>query len=109
VGNPVFKPLYSKLEYDKVLEKVGGGVIYNILYSRMEYDKVLEKVGGFGLYQKFLCYVLVFYTTFLCGINFYTQVRILQLISSYNRQLTTHNRQLIAHNRQLIAHNRQLI
>ena len=84
-GGVIYNILYSRMEYDKVLGKVGGGVLYNILYSRMEYDKVLEKVGGFGLYQKFLCYVLVFYTTFLCGINFYTQVRILQLISSYNR------------------------
>ena len=61
------------------------------LNSRMEYDKVLEKVGGFGLYQKLLCYVLVFYTTFLCGLNFYTQVRILQLIA-YKRQLIIHLR-----------------
>jgi len=35
---------------------------------------VLTQVGDFGLYQKLLCGVFVFYTTFLCGLNYYTQV-----------------------------------
>ena len=41
----------------------------------MGYDSVLSEVGEFGLYQKLLCATFVFYTTFLCGINYYTQVR----------------------------------
>jgi len=40
----------------------------------MTYENALSKVGDFGLYQKLLCGLLVFYTTFLCGINYYTQV-----------------------------------
>ena len=35
---------------------------------------ILVKVGDFGLYQKLLCCIFVFYTTFLCGLNYYTQV-----------------------------------
>ena len=41
----------------------------------MGYEKVLRDVGDFGLYQKLLCGLLVVYTTFLCGTNYYTQVR----------------------------------
>lgn len=40
----------------------------------MGYDNILLKVGDFGLYQKLLCVIFVFYTTFLCGLNYYTQV-----------------------------------
>lgn len=40
----------------------------------MGYDNLLVKVGDFGLYQKLLCGIFVFYTTFLCGLNYYTQV-----------------------------------
>ena len=40
----------------------------------MSYHDILVKVGDFGLYQKLLCGIFVFYTTFLCGLNFYTQV-----------------------------------
>jgi len=40
----------------------------------MGYDNILIKVGDFGLYQKLLCGFFVFYTTFLCGLNYYTQV-----------------------------------
>lgn len=40
----------------------------------MGYDKILLDVGDFGLYQKLLCGIFVFYTTFLCGLNYYTQV-----------------------------------
>jgi len=40
----------------------------------MGYEKVLREVGDFGLYQKLLCGLLVVYTTFLCGTNYYTQV-----------------------------------
>jgi len=40
----------------------------------MGYDNILVKVGDFGLYQKLLCGFFVFYTTFLCGLNYYTQV-----------------------------------
>ena len=29
---------------------------------------------SFGLYQGLLSFVLVTYTTFLCGVNYYTQV-----------------------------------
>ena len=43
----------------------------------MAYETVLQKVGDFGLYQKLLCGIFVFYTTFLCGINYYTQVTFL--------------------------------
>ena len=42
----------------------------------MSYHDILVKVGDFGLYQKLLCGIFVFYTTFLCGLNFYTQVSI---------------------------------
>ena len=38
------------------------------------YNDILVKVGDFGLYQKLLCCIFVFYTTFLCGLNYYTQV-----------------------------------
>ena len=39
----------------------------------MSYHDILVKVGDFGLYQKLLCGVFIFYTTFICGINYYTQ------------------------------------
>ena len=40
----------------------------------MGYDNLLVKAGDFGLYQKLLSGIFVFYTTFLCGLNYYTQV-----------------------------------
>ena len=40
----------------------------------MDIDKCLNSVGSFGLYQKLLSFVLVSYTTFTCGINYYSQV-----------------------------------
>ena len=40
----------------------------------MAKDTILTQVGEFGLYQKLLCGIFVFYTTFLCGLNYYTQV-----------------------------------
>ena len=40
----------------------------------MDIDKCLTSVGSFGLYQKLLSFVLVSYTTFTCGINYYSQV-----------------------------------
>ena len=40
----------------------------------MAKDSILTQVGDFGLYQKLLCGIFVFYTTFLCGLNYYTQV-----------------------------------
>lgn len=40
----------------------------------MSYEDILNKAGDFGLYQKILCGILVFYTTFLCGLNYYTQI-----------------------------------
>ena len=40
----------------------------------MGIDNILGQVGEFGLYQKLLCGLFVFYTTFLCGLNYYTQV-----------------------------------
>jgi len=40
----------------------------------MGFDNILVQVGEFGLYQKLLCGFFVFYTTFLCGLNYYTQV-----------------------------------
>ena len=43
----------------------------------MAKDSILSQVGDFGLYQKLLCGIFVFYTTFLCGLNYYTQVDIL--------------------------------
>ena len=43
----------------------------------MAKDSILSQVGDFGLYQKLLCGIFVFYTTFLCGLNYYTQVTIL--------------------------------
>ena len=43
----------------------------------MSYHDILVKVGDFGLYQKLLCGIFVFYTTFLCGLNFYTQVTVI--------------------------------
>lgn len=42
----------------------------------MAKDSILTQVGDFGLYQKLLCGIFVFYTTFLCGLNYYTQVDI---------------------------------
>ena len=42
----------------------------------MAKDSILTQVGDFGLYQKLLCGLFVFYTTFLCGLNYYTQVDI---------------------------------
>jgi hypothetical protein len=45
----------------------------------MGYERLLEEAGSFGLYQKLLCGLLVFYTTFLCGINYYTQVTFFQM------------------------------
>ena len=50
----------------------------------MSYHDILVKVGDFGLYQKLLCGIFVFYTTFLCGLNFYTQVLI--ILSSRNQK-----------------------
>jgi len=44
----------------------------------MGYDNILSQVGEFGLYQKLLCGFFVFYTTFLCGLNYYTQVFIFE-------------------------------
>ena len=43
----------------------------------MGYDNLLSKAGDFGPYQKLLSGIFVFYTTFLCGLNYYTQVMIL--------------------------------
>ena len=43
----------------------------------MGYDNILTKVGDFGLYQKLLCGIFVFYSTFICGLNYYTQVGIM--------------------------------
>jgi len=40
----------------------------------MGYDNLLSKAGDFGPYQKLLSGIFVFYTTFLCGLNYYTQV-----------------------------------
>ena len=40
----------------------------------MGYDNLLAKAGDFGPYQKLLSGLFVFYTTFLCGLNYYTQV-----------------------------------
>ena len=40
----------------------------------MGFDSILSQVGQFGLYQRLLCGLFVFYTTFLCGLNHYTQV-----------------------------------
>ena len=48
----------------------------------MSYHDILVKVGDFGLYQKLLCGIFVFYTTFLCGLNFYTQVFVASEIGS---------------------------
>ena len=53
----------------------------------MAKDSILTKVGDFGLYQKLLCGIFVFYTTFLCGLNYYTQVTILH---SYHNKLDSH-------------------
>ena len=35
---------------------------------------ILNKVGAFGIYQKLLCGIFIFYTTFICGVNYYTEV-----------------------------------
>ena len=40
----------------------------------MEVEKVLDIVGEFGLYQKLLCFIFISYTTFICGVNYYTQI-----------------------------------
>ena len=40
----------------------------------MGYDNLLTKAGDFGLYQLLLSSIFVCYTTFLCGLNYYTQV-----------------------------------
>ena len=48
---------------------------------------VLTQVGDFGLYQKLLCGVFVFYTTFLCGLNYYTQVSVISYIKIIFMQL----------------------
>ena len=40
----------------------------------MGYDNLLTKAGDFGLYQILLSSIFVCYTTFLCGLNYYTQV-----------------------------------
>ena len=40
----------------------------------MDIDKCLNSVGSFGVYQKLLSFVLVTYTTFTCGLNYYSQV-----------------------------------
>ena len=45
----------------------------------MGFDSILSQVGEFGLYQRLLCGLFVFYTTFLCGLNYYTQVREAQI------------------------------
>jgi hypothetical protein len=50
----------------------------------MGYDKLLEEAGSFGLYQQLLCGILVFYTTFLCAINYYTQVNRKLLLRGLN-------------------------
>ena len=41
---------------------------------KMGYDNLLTKAGDFGLYQILLSSIFVCYTTFLCGLNYYTQV-----------------------------------
>ena len=43
---------------------------------RMDFAACIENVGSFGLYQKLLSFVFVSYTTFSCGANYYTQVKI---------------------------------
>ena len=40
----------------------------------MGYDNLLTKAGDFGPYQLLLSSIFVCYTTFLCGLNYYTQV-----------------------------------
>ena len=47
----------------------------------MGYDNLLTKAGDFGLYQLLLSSIFVCYTTFLCGLNYYTQVIFPQLQS----------------------------
>ena len=42
----------------------------------MEVEKGLDNVGEFGLYQKLLCLILISYTTFICGVTYYTQILI---------------------------------
>ena len=42
--------------------------------NEMDVEKVLQNVGEFGLYQKLLCLVFISYTTFICGVNYYTQI-----------------------------------
>lgn len=39
----------------------------------MGYDNLLTKAGDFGPYQLLLSSIFVCYTTFLCGLNYYTQ------------------------------------
>ena len=55
----------------------------------MSYHDILVKVGDFGLYQKLLCGIFVFYTTFLCGLNFYTQVTVCQIISTNSSSISS--------------------
>ena len=43
----------------------------------MDVEKVLESVGEFGLYQQLLCIFFIPFTTFSCGVNYYTQIFIL--------------------------------
>ena len=40
----------------------------------MDVETVLANVGDFGLYQKLLCLVFISYTTFTCGVTYYTQI-----------------------------------
>ena len=37
-------------------------------------DSARYSLESFGLYQKLLSFVLVSYTSFLCGVNYYAQV-----------------------------------
>ena len=50
----------------------------------MGYDNLLSKAGDFGPYQKLLSGIFVFYTTFLCGLNYYTQVMLGQYKSPFS-------------------------
>ena len=57
----------------------------------MSYHDILVKVGDFGLYQKLLCGIFVFYTTFLCGLNFYTQVLIILSSKPFHQKSKENN------------------
>ena len=48
--------------------------IFCLWKFKMGYDNLLTKAGDFGLYQILLSSIFVCYTTFLCGLNYYTQV-----------------------------------